>query len=344
MTAQRQLEYVVEPGQEYEFDLFRPEDAEGVVKLFLSIYGEGYPIKTFIDPDKLIEENAAGRTVSSVARTLKGDIVGHNALFQSSPNPKIAESGAGGVHAAYRGGAGIFTGMVRHGVEVAARAYQKEAIHTEPVCNHVFSQKLTRRLGCRTTTLEVDLMPAAAYVKEGSARGRVSNLIDFLTLVPFPHTVYLPEQYEEPMREIYGRLDDARTLAESADPIPVSLTTDITPQVFDFARVARLTIREAGSDFADAMDGLEKELRARNVTVIQAWLNLAWPWVGEAVEVLRRKGYFFGGVLPRWYGTDGMLMQKIAGRPSWEGIVIEFEEGARMVEIVKRDWERTMNG
>ena len=70
-------DYVIEPGQSYIFDLFRPEDAEGVVHLFKTVYGEEYPIKTFIDPKLLIEENAAGRTISSVARTPKGEIVGH---------------------------------------------------------------------------------------------------------------------------------------------------------------------------------------------------------------------------------------------------------------------------
>ena len=66
-------------------DLFRPEDAEGIANLFLSVYGEGYPVKTYLDPEKLREENAAGRVISSVARTEKGDIVGHNALYNSAP-------------------------------------------------------------------------------------------------------------------------------------------------------------------------------------------------------------------------------------------------------------------
>ncbi len=344
MAAQRHFEYVVEPGQRYEFDLFRPEDAEGVVKLFRSVYGEAYPVKTVFDAAALIEENAARRTVSSVARTPKGDIVGHNALLQSSPNPAISEIASGVVHMLYRGGAGILTGMVRHGIEVAIKDDHKEGLHGEPVCNHVFSQKMTHGLQLRSYAFEADLMPAAAYAREESAKGRVSALVDFRTLVPFPHTVYLPGQYADPMCWIYDGLDDARTLVDSKDRIPGDLTTDLTHQVFDFAGVARLAIREAGSDFADTMDALEKELRERNVTVIQAWLNLAWPWVGEVVEVLRRKGYFFGGLLPRWYGTDGMLMQKIAGRPSWEGITTEFDEGARIVEIVKGDWERSVKG
>ena len=109
----------IEPGQEWEVDLFRPEDAEGVVRIFRSVYGAGYPVRTYVEPQRLIEENAARRTISSVARTPRGDVVGHNALFNSASHPGTYESGAGAVHAAYRGGKGIFTRMVDHGLEVA---------------------------------------------------------------------------------------------------------------------------------------------------------------------------------------------------------------------------------
>jgi hypothetical protein len=100
--------------------IFPPEDAEGVSRLFRTVYGDSYPIKTFIEPKLLIEENAAGRTISSVARTPKGDIVGHAALFHSAPYERVCESGAGLVHPSYRGGKGIYTtlGLM---VEAAAK-------------------------------------------------------------------------------------------------------------------------------------------------------------------------------------------------------------------------------
>jgi len=41
----------IEPGQTYEFDLFRPEDAEGVSQLFRTVYGDGYPIKIGSSPN-----------------------------------------------------------------------------------------------------------------------------------------------------------------------------------------------------------------------------------------------------------------------------------------------------
>jgi hypothetical protein len=327
----------IEPGQTYEFDLFRPEDAEGISQLFRTVYGDGYPIRTFIDPKVLIEENAAGRTLSSVARTPKGDIVGHVALFHSAPCERICESGAGLVHPSYRGGKGIYTGLGLHGMEVTAKKYNIELLFGEPVCNHIFAQKGTAKAGWITQAIEVDLMPAEAYDKEKSASGRVTALLDFKTLKPKPHTVYLPEVYEESIRFIYSGLDDDRDFLLSQDELPSPIKTEIKTQVFDFAQVARLAVHDTGADFESAFDEQEKTVQEKGVVVIQVWLKLSWPWVGQAVDVLRKRSYFLGGILPRWFDVDGMLMQKIIGQPNWEGIQLYSDRAKKIMEIVKAD-------
>ncbi len=333
----------IEPGQSWQVDLFRPEDAEGVADLFLAVYGEGYPIKTFIDPERLIAENAARRTISSVARTPKGDIIGHNALFQSAPSEKIYESGAGVVHRDYRGGRGVFTQVVAHGQDVVARKYAIETIFGEPVCNHVFSQRLTATLGWVTCAFEVDLMPGETYEKEKSASGRVAALLAFKPVIPKPHTVHLPAAYEEELRFIYGGLEDERELAVSKEPLPADGTTEIKTWVFDFAQVARLAVTRLGRDFGPVIEAEEKSVRDKGVVVIQVWLELTRPWVGQAVDELRRRGYFLGGALPRWFDGDGLLMQKILGRPNWEGIKLEFNRDKRLLELVKADWKRAVD-
>jgi hypothetical protein len=330
----------IEAGQTYEFDLFRPEDAEGVSQLFRTVYGEGYPIKIFIDPKLLIEENAAGRTLSSVARTPKGDVVGHVALFHSAPYEKICESGAGLVHPSYRGGQGIYTGLGIHGMEVTAKKFNLEVLFGEPVCNTIFPQKGTAKAGWITQAIEVDLMPAEAYDQEKSASGRVTALLDFKTLKPKTHTVYFPAVYEEGMRFLYGGLDDDRDLVLSKGEWPSKIKTEIKTQVFDFAQLARLAVHEAGADFESTFDDQEKTIREKGVAVIQVWLKLSWPWVGQAVDHLRKRGYFLGGILPRWFDVDGMLMQKIIGRPNWEGIQLYFDRPKKILEIIKKDWER----
>lgn len=337
-------DYVIEPEQAYAFDLFQPKDAQGVVALFKTVYGEGYPIRTFMEPQRLIEENAAGRVISSVARTPKGDIVGHNAIFCSAPYKKIYESGAGLVHPEYRGGAGIFGGLGKHGEEIGFRQFGVEAIYGEPVCNHVFAQRATASKGYITQTLEVDLMPGTAYTKDKSVQGRVSTLFDFKTLRPKPHEVYLPEIYEEMFQWLYDGLDDQRQIRISgADRLP-EIPAELNVEIFDFAQVARVTVNRAGADFAVRMDQEEKRLLSQGAVVIQVWLNLSWPWINKVVQALWDRQYFIGGLLPRWFDQDGMLMQKILERPNWEGIQLQFERAKKLLEWVRADWETTKLG
>lgn len=331
--------YFVEPGQRFEVDLFRPEDAEGVSQLFRTVYGDGYPIQKFLKPELLIEENATGQTISSVARTPKGDIVAHNALFRSAPYERIYESGAGLVHPSYRGGKGIFTRLGVHGPEVGAEKFGIETIFGEPVCNHPFAQKATASVGWITQAIEVDLMPASAYVKEKSASGRVASLLDFKTLRPKPHAVYLPAVYEEGIRFLYSGLDDDRNFSLSQDELPSQIKTEIKTQVFDFAQVARLAVHEAGTDFKSAFDEQEKKICERGIIVNQVWLKLSWPWISRVVDSLRERGYFLGGILPRWFDVDGMLMQKIIGKPNWEEIQLYTDRAKKLLEIIKEDWE-----
>ena len=334
-------ELVIEPDQTWEVDLFRPEDAEGVARLFLQVYGDGYPIKTFIDPFRLIEENNALRTISVVARTPKGDIVGHNAMFNSAPFPGLYESGAGLVHPQYRGGAGIFARMNSHLLELGKNRFKIAGLFGESVCNHVFSQRMCAKLGAVNMAVELDLMPAEAYSQERSAQGRVSSLLDFIHIQSKPQTVFIPRVYDEVLDFIFRGLSDERFRQPATAEIPAEVKTAVEIQVFDFAQVARLAVKQAGRDFDQALTGLERDLHARGVVVVQVWLNLAWPWVGEMVDLLRGRGYFLGGVLPRWFDTDGLLMQKIETHPCWEEMQVYSERAQKIAAFVRTDWEAT---
>lgn len=334
-------DYVTEPGQAWSVDLFRPEDAEGVTRLFLAVYGPDYPIRTYVEPELLRRENAVGRIISSVARTGRGDIVGHNALFHSAPCHKICETGAGVVHRDYRGGHGIFTDMVAHGIEVG-KSRGLGLIFGEPVCNHVFSQRLCHGLGFFTRALEVDLMPAAAYSKEQSAVGRVSTTLAFRSLQPHPHTVYLPSIYESQLHRFYEAFDDRRDFAPAAEELPAAGATELDVQVFAFAGVARIAVNRIGADLASVLAAREAELADRGVVVFQYWLRLAQPEVGAAARIMKQAGFFCGGVLPRWFDEDGLLMQKILGRPNWEGMQIHYPEDRELLAMVRADWESTV--
>ncbi len=340
MSMSDKGDYQVEPGQEVEVDFFRPEDAEGAASCFLTVYGKNYPVRTYIDPDQLAEANEGKTVISSVARTVGGQVVGHNALFSSAPCPKIRESGAGVVLPSYRA-QGLFEKMADHGVKMAAPQYGIELVYGEPVCNHPFSQEMCHSLGWVTMALEVDLMPAAAYSKGKSATGRVATLLDFVPVTSRPHTVYLPRVYEEELHFIYGGYNEERQLVISNEAPPSSSRSSVKTEFFEFAQVARMAIREAGEDLGEVIAKEESAAESQGCDVLQAWLNLASPHVGAAVEILRQAGWFFGGALPRWFDDDGLLMQKILHTPSWDSMVIFFDRAKRIADMVRKDWERT---
>jgi GNAT superfamily N-acetyltransferase len=326
-------------GETVAVGLFRPEDGPGISRLFQEVYGDGYPVKVFYDPGALAEAYDAGANYSVVARKPDGQIVGHVAIFRSSPFRNLYEAGAGLVLPDYRK-AGINQLMLTHLYETIAPRLGVEEVWGEAVCNHTIMQKAVLQYKHVETGLEVDLMPAEAYEKERSASGRVASLVCFRTYRTRPHTVYLPKVYESILRTLYYGLDDGRTLGASEDRFPVGEASNATTEVFEFAKVARIGVTGIGGDFEPFYERLENGLLSSGMKVLQVWLNLACPWVGAAVEALRRKGYFIGGVLPRWFDDDGLLMQKIVGRPDWEGIQLLSDRAREILGMVRSDWER----
>jgi hypothetical protein len=326
------------PGQEITVDLLRPEDAPGVAALFHVVYGEEYPVKTYYQPSELIEANRKGDVISCVVRTSGGDIVGHNAMYRIAPCPKVYEGGASLVLPAYRNTAKLFERMVVLGIKAVPR-FGGEGVYGEHVCNHLFTQKAAVSLGNVTMGLEVGLMPAAAYDKEKSAQGRVSSFHGFQTLKPHPHAVHLPQVYDDSLRFIYEGLVDERSLDISTQSPPTGSRSRLTAEIYDYAQVMRITAWELGEDLAEALARPEAEAVARGVEVYQVWLPLAAPWVGWAVDELRGWGWFLGGVLPRWFDEDGLLMQRLAHTPDWDGMQILTERSQEIVRLVRRDWE-----
>ena len=332
-----------EPAQaesiQIEVDLMKPEEAPQVSGLFRTVYGDGYPVKTYYDAEELARANQEGRVISSVARTEDGKVVGHNALFHSAAGANICESGAGLVHPEFRVG-NLFNRMVAHGVEVGAPLFGVKVVFFEPVSNHVFSQKLCHTQGYLTCAIEVGLMPAAAYTKEKSATGRVTSILDFEIIAPLAHKVHLPEIYAPQLREMYQDLKDQRDLAEAPAGRPQEGDTRLEVNYFESAQVARLALWEVGADLGARLDQVLGDLDAKGTEVIQVWVNLTSPWTNYAVEELRGRGFFFGGLLPRWFDVDGMLMQRLAAPPDWEGMNLLYPRALRLREMARADYER----
>lgn len=324
----------------FKVGLFDPVDAEGVARLFRSVHGDNYPIKIFYDPAKLTRANEQGDYYSVVARSKSGEIIGIHNLFRSAPSRDVYEWGVGLVLKEWRD-VGVSATIVRHMLEKVVPRLGMHTVFGEPVTIHVQMQKQGQAYGFETTALEIGLMPGEAYSGEDVTAGRVSTLLFFLCYRNIPQAVYLPASYDEALRFMYGNFSLDRSFHEAGEPIPGRTVSESHMDVFDFAKVARIAFLETGSDFAEHMSDLESEAEGKGAIVIQVWLKLTSPWVGEVVKVLRGKGFFLGGVLPQWFESDGLLLQELLFTPDFDSIQLHSDRARRIRDLVKSDWEQT---
>jgi hypothetical protein len=331
--------YTIEPAQQYIIDRFRPEDACAVARCFYEVYGDSYSVDTVYDPAALTKSNSEGNLYSIVARTPTGDVIGHCALFASPCCEFLFEAGQLVVIPSYRNEA-VAGQLVSYGLEVVARKVQAQEIFGKAVCNHSISQKIGADCGFVETALEVDYIPEAAYKKEKSAAGPVSALWMFRCYQDFPHDVFLPEMYADILRFFYAGLTSRRNFKIPNIEMPHAIASRVQIHFFGFQKVARMYVETIGSDFASVIDGLEHSIRENGSAISQVYLPLGNSSAGTAVEMLRAKGYFLGGLLPRWFNQDGLLMQKMS-TPHFDQIHLYSARAEQLLGFIRCDWEAT---
>jgi hypothetical protein len=328
----------VPEGAEYAAGYFEPADGPGVARLFYAVYGDGYPIDTYYIPERLAEENRRGTIRSVVARTTSGDVVSHVALYRSSPpNPNLYEYGVGLTLPSYRPTMAFY--RVTQLLMKLVGHDGVDGFYGEAVCNHIITQKLSKQAQALETALEPALMPARAYETEQSAAGRVGCMVYSRVDRDYRRHLHLPAPYRDELKFILDGLELNRELIEPDNNLTGS-GGEINVKRFDFAGVARCTVTTPGAGLVSRLAELERELRADGYALIQFFVDLGKPWSSNVVEQLRGEGYCLGGLLPTWFGDDGLLMQKHFVDPDFDGMKIHSDRGRALLELVSRDWER----
>ena len=166
--------------------------------------------------------------------------------------------------------------------------------------------------------------------------------MDFLVLNPRPHRVLLPAAYKDQLETLYSHLPAERDMGPADPDFDPEGKTHLNSQIFSFAQVVRTAVHRVGTGFQELVGRKEKEAQDQGVEVFQVWLKLTDPGVGWAVDFLRIHGYFFGGLLPRWFDDDGLLVQKTLTHPRWEDMHIGFHQGRMLADMVRQDREEVM--
>jgi hypothetical protein len=58
---------------------------------------------------------------------------------------------------------------------------------------------------------------------------------------------------------------------------------------------------------------------ARSYRYGSSW---TWPWIGEVIGISEKQRFLPSAVFSHVVDEDGFLMQKVRGRPNWEGLSV----------------------
>jgi hypothetical protein len=236
---------------------------------------------------------------------------------------------------------GINTELLRYSYDTVANRYGIAEVYGEAVCNHTIMQRAIEPMLFTPRALEVDLMPGKAYRKEGTTAGRVATLLAFRPYLDRPQNVFVPKAYAEAFPFLYLTLKE-RSFQPSQAETPLEGITSGTSSTFEFAEVTRITVERPGADLHRFLKEACDDGGTKGAVVFQLYLPLSSQDVSAAVEVARGMGFFLGGVMPRWFDDDGLLLQKMAYRPHWEDIQLYQKRSKQLMQMIKADWERSL--
>lgn len=326
--------------QSFSVRQLEKEEAGLVGKLFRAVYGEEYPAAYVYNPEELWAENQKGNTYSILAFNEEGRAVGHLAIYRSAPSSRVYEAGQLLVIPEYRGSEAAAQ-LIKYLNEILVKEIQVDVLFSESVCNHRFSQKNAIRSGYVDTALEIDLMPAEAYEKEGRGTGRVACLLQFKEESCQGQKVYLPSSYHSQLSFFYEGLS-LREIEKAPTALPQKGETASQEKIYHFASVTRVSVERIGSDFSSYLAKLEQLAQEKNIQAMQVYLPLNDAGIEEAVSILREKGFFLGGILPCWFGGDGLLMQRLWTKsPNFAEISLYSAKAKKMLGLILADWERS---
>jgi len=315
-------------------------NAKDVGFVFRSVYGDDFPVKDVYESDTLLREITAGRVTAFLAFDRQDQPAGYVSLFKSAPNPRLWEAGNMVVHPAYKlTKLSSILSKLYFSPETLKHA-DCDGIFGEAVCHHYASQVGSVKSGMRDCAIELDQMSGDSFKEhQEMATRRVSCVFNCLEISEPDKAVYVPAEYYEVVRNLAQTLKP-RTFLLADAPLPSAGATITQDTYFAAARTWKVAIWEIGADWQTFLDELLTEAATRQVISLQIALNTASPTLGAAVGIMRERGFFLGGLLPRWFGGDGLLMQKVLGaKPDFDRMKLYSKPAKELLAFIRADRE-----
>jgi hypothetical protein len=318
------------------------DTARKIPALVRSVYGENYPVKYLYDEQELLKKIRKRGVYSYVAIDDYQNAIGMISLISESGNPYLFEIGHLMVDPKQRG-TNIANQLVEYLNKTAYITIDYDAAVSESVTNHKFSQRSSVSGGFSDCALKLNIMAPEAYALEDERRqiGRMTCVVGCRENFDENFTVYLPGIYAGSIKFCFNGLKSRKfvnsntTLAEPAEKTELIVVDDEK----DTSRTTNFTIVKIGSDIAEVVEKIDACAKENNQACILINVALGDPNNEIAVNLLRAKGFFFGGIMPYWLPySDALLMQKLYNNaPDWSTIKLFSKKIRQIAEIIKAD-------
>lgn len=335
------------PGDAMQIVAVDESNAHHVGAVFRSVYGENFPVKNVYQPEMLCKEIGAGRLTAALAFAQGGRAAGYISAFKSAPNFRLWEAGNLVVDPEFAS-TDVTTPLSEYYLSSSMNLTAgSDGLFSEAVCCHYFTQVGAIKSGLFDCALELDQLSGDSF-KDGKSNKaettRVSCVLNFKEFTDPTETEYLPARYAEMLRTLAAPLRPRTFLTGGTAPPSAGMTVR-EDSYFDFAQTWKIAIRKIGADWAAVIAEILAEAHRRRVISLQITLDTACPPIDAAVELLRDQGFFFGGLMPRWFGTDGVLLQKLFGdEPEFEKIKLYSPTARKLLKFIRAEREAVNSG
>ncbi len=312
--------------------------------LVRSVYGENYPSQYLYEPEKLWEKIRKRSLYPFIAVDDDKKAVGMISFVKLSANPYLFEIGQLMVRPEDRG-TDVASQLIDYLYTNALTTLDFDAVLSESVTNHKFSQRSCCSSGFVDVALKLNIMSADAFNLENERRqiGRMSCVVSCVERADESFIAYLPKVYEDKIKYCFEGLKP-RTFDISQDTLPDALTIteyQINEDEVTTSSLINVTFFKIGTDIEAVVEKINEFAQKRDVKSMLVNIPLGDKYNARAVKLLKSFGFFFGGIMPYWLPeSDALLMQKLYNNaPDWNSIKLFSKKIKNIAQMIKDELE-----
>ena len=213
--------------------------------------------------------------------------------------------------------------LLRDCIDKVGKSFRDDGLRlviTTDTTDHMLSQRLSRQFGLKTVGLLYATVPAGGHQFRGAYRplgtastissGRKPEVLSVYPAYKFiePYDCYLADRYAGMTMPAYEALDLPVTFQKKtpAQATGISLINEYP----DFVRgIVTLEIAEIGQDIKPALKKRVDHYRTGFIPVIHVLVPQYPTDPDPVLDILEDLGGIYGGLFPRYKGTDMLLVQ-----------------------------------